>query len=233
MRNFLLLVSLIAIAVSCARYGEKLEINKGTLYYTEKINIEDAQKLGDYLLANKFFDGNPKSVQIDKKNDTFLFRIVVKPEKQHEQNTVDLLTLFAFHLSSSVFDGQAVNIHVCNDKLKTVKIIYPYNTLGKKMEVENGIIYYPENIDMIFLNKLKVFLKDNYFFKGEYKVIQVEENNNSILFKIRTNYRQLSDQNFEISITLLTNKLKEENFINKDIEVFFCDYSFSVLKQLL
>jgi hypothetical protein len=131
MKNKNYISGIIAIAIlliaglACNQYGEKLEYNGGEVYYTENVTKQDAQKLGDYLVAQKFFDGTPKTVQLDKSGSTYQFRMVVQKEKQNDETTANIMKLFAAQISSEVFNDAPVELHICDDQLKTVKVIKP------------------------------------------------------------------------------------------------------------
>lgn len=117
---------LIAIGLACKGFGTKLEYNGGELYYTENANEADAKKLGEYLAKdNLFFDGKPKTVQLDKSGSTYQVRMVIQKEFQNDQKTADSFKEFAGQLSKNVFGGAATEIHICDDQLKTIKVVKP------------------------------------------------------------------------------------------------------------
>jgi len=116
---------LLVVGLACSQYGEKLEYNGGELYYTKNVTETDAKKLGEYLVKENFFDGNPKTVQLDKQGTTYQFRMVVQKEKQSDEATEALMKIFAIQISSEVFADAPVEMHICDDNLKTVKVVKP------------------------------------------------------------------------------------------------------------
>ena len=65
----IILLGFVLFIAACNNYGEKLKFNGATLYYKSPVTLEDANKLGEYLVETDFFDGTPKTLQLNK-NDT-------------------------------------------------------------------------------------------------------------------------------------------------------------------
>src|SRR5215204_5433452 len=101
----LVLTVLLTIGLACSSYGTKLDFNNGELYYTDKVTETDAKKLGDYLVKSGFFNGKKITVQLDKAGATYQFRMVVLPEKQTDETTLELMKSFAGEISEDVFSG--------------------------------------------------------------------------------------------------------------------------------
>lgn len=104
-------------------YGKLLEFNKGQLYYTPNVTAAEADKLGQYLVSCSFFDGNEKSVQLNKSGDTYEFRMVVKKGMQEDADYVALCKQMCAELSSEVFSGAKVDIHLCDERLETLRVV--------------------------------------------------------------------------------------------------------------
>jgi hypothetical protein len=129
MKTIRLLSAVILIAVallkitSCNNYGKKLTFNGGELYYTSQVTEAETKKLGDYLVKEKFFDGTRKTVQLNKDGGTYEFRMVVIKDGEKGPNTVTTFTSVAKELSENVFNGANVVVHLCDDHLKTLRVI--------------------------------------------------------------------------------------------------------------
>lgn len=105
----------------CANYGEKIEVNKGETYYTEGVQKADAEKLANDLKEQGYFDGQEKSVQLNKTGDRFEPKLVVKPEAANSAEIDAAMKPFAEAVSKDVFNGTPVTLHTTNEKLKTIK----------------------------------------------------------------------------------------------------------------
>jgi hypothetical protein len=123
--TILALTVLLAVGLACSTYGTKLEFNNGELYYTDNVTEADAKKLGEYLVKSSFFDGKKLTVQLDKSGSTYQFRMVVVPEKQNDEATAILLKTFAETISEEVFNDAPTELHICDNELKTVRVLKP------------------------------------------------------------------------------------------------------------
>ena len=118
-----LLASLL-IATGCSQdYGKMLTFNGGQLYYTSSVTLDEANKLGRYLVPVEFFDGNEKTVQINKTGNTYEFRMVIKQGIENDQEFIQISKQFSKELSADVFDGKQVDVHLCDDQLKTLRVV--------------------------------------------------------------------------------------------------------------
>ena len=112
------------LTVACNNFGKKLMFKKGELYYTKNVNEADAKKLGDYLVSQDFFTDQKRiTVQLDKRTETYLFRLVVLPEYVDKADYIDLWTNMSGVLSRDVFNGSPVEIQFCNDRLESKRTI--------------------------------------------------------------------------------------------------------------
>ncbi|MDQ6625030.1 MAG: hypothetical protein M3Y69_02655 [Verrucomicrobiota bacterium] len=124
-----ILVILVALLrlVSCwtraDSHGKKLEFNGGELYYTSAVTEAETKKLGEYLVKESFFDGTKKTAQLNKSGSTYEFRVVAKPGVADNPKMIELFKTVAAELSTNVFNGSEVVVHLCDDSLKTVKVI--------------------------------------------------------------------------------------------------------------
>jgi hypothetical protein len=118
---FLLLVLLAA----CTNYGTKLTFNNGELFYTKNVTEDEANMLGKFLVADGFFSGDQISVQLDKKDDRYLFRMASREGVEDSANFLSLAKEYTGRLSTEVFNGAPVDFQFCDTHLKTKKEI-PY-----------------------------------------------------------------------------------------------------------
>jgi hypothetical protein len=103
--------------------GQKIMFNGGELYFTSSVSEPEARKLGEYLIKNRFFNGSPKTVQITRSNGTIQFRMVVIKGKETNPQFIQTATQFSKELSHDVFGDELVEIHLCDEYLKTLKVV--------------------------------------------------------------------------------------------------------------
>jgi hypothetical protein len=120
-------------------YGTKLNFSGGDLYYTSSVTLSEANRLGQYLVKEKFFDGNRKSIQINKTGSTYEFRMVIKKGLENDQELMQVLKIVASQLSTDVFVGSRVDIHLCDQYLRTIRVVVDYS-YGLKKEKEEDTV---------------------------------------------------------------------------------------------
>lgn len=129
---FLLIFSVIpcAILIGCGNlgypkeWGTRLEYEGSGLFYTSAVTETQARKLGDYLLQNGFFQkGRSGSVQLNKQDGIYQFRMVVKEKAAQDMEFIKNAGIFAAQLSRHVFDSEQVETHLCNNEFKTLQTV--------------------------------------------------------------------------------------------------------------
>ena len=110
---------------ACSGYGKKLQYQKTEVYYTDKVEKIEAEKLGDFLVRSEFADGNEKSIQLSKDDKTnhYTFRMVTTKEAIESKSYQTIFKLYAKQISDSVFNKHPVDFHICDNTFKTLKVI--------------------------------------------------------------------------------------------------------------
>ncbi len=125
MKKLLQLFILILLFSSCSSHGTKLEFGKGELYYTDKVTAVEAQKTGDFLKELGYLsDDRQTSFQLDKEDEVYKIRMVVKDEFLEGDTSLDYSFMAMGALASiQVFDGNTVHVDLCNDKLEVKRTV--------------------------------------------------------------------------------------------------------------
>jgi len=120
----------VAVFMWPSKYGTKVALNKGSeLYYTPAVTEAEARKLADYMKKDKTFgDVEGGRFQLNKAGDAYEFRMAVKEEKAEDKGEDVAIILWAALLSTEVFDGAPVDVHLCDADLKTLRVVeYGHN----------------------------------------------------------------------------------------------------------
>lgn len=105
-------------------WGKKLKYNNSVLLYTSTVTEDEARKLGDYLLETGFFKKDNKgTTQLTKEEDVYQFRMVIKEGADQDMEFLKIVGLFAAQLSQNVFDGEVLEIHLCDKQLETLQVV--------------------------------------------------------------------------------------------------------------
>lgn len=75
------------------------------------------------MVSNEFFDGNEKTVQLNKNGSTYEFRMVIKKGIENDQEFINIFKQFAEELSVNVFEGSQTDIHLYDEYLKTLRVV--------------------------------------------------------------------------------------------------------------
>lgn len=122
--TFLVTIVILSVTLSsCTDYGKEKNFNGTQLFYTSTITETEANSLGKYLVKGKFADGEEKTVQLNKSGNTYEFRMVVKKGIEQDREFTELGKLLAAEISSEVFNGKQVDVHFCDENLKTLRVL--------------------------------------------------------------------------------------------------------------
>ncbi|MFK7749622.1 MAG: hypothetical protein AB8B65_14595 [Kordia sp.] len=92
--------------------------------YTNKVMMSDVEKLKDFLIGYKFAgDDVEKTVELDRENMTYIFKLVIPKNRLEDKNVLSYLTLLKMEMSKNVFSRLPVKIHLCDDMMNTLKVI--------------------------------------------------------------------------------------------------------------
>ena len=91
--------------------------------YSANVTDEIAQKTADFLVEYGYSDDRAKTVSIEKTDAGYQFKAVVKPGAEKEEANVVVFKLLRDIMKDSVFGGKPLEMHLCNDKLETLKVL--------------------------------------------------------------------------------------------------------------
>jgi DNA-binding Lrp family transcriptional regulator len=103
--------------------GKMLEFNGGRIYYPAAVSEADVRKLGDYLVERGIFDGTRAVVQLNKVGSTYEFRAIVKKGAENDAKMSDFFRKLIKELRDKIFRGSDVVVHLCDNQLKTLRVI--------------------------------------------------------------------------------------------------------------
>lgn len=113
----------LVLLTGATNYGMRLKVNQADLYYTTAVSKEDAQRLRDVLVESKICGDTPISMQITKSGKMLQFRFVVKPGADKDESQIPTVQAMGAMLSSVVFGGAPLEIHLCDDHFKTLRVV--------------------------------------------------------------------------------------------------------------
>lgn len=227
-----LLMSLIFLGGCGSEYGTKMEFNGGELYHTSSISTEEATRLGEYLVAEEFFDGNEKTVQLDKSGSTYEFRMVVKEGLDQDEDYVANVKYFAAELSEEVFNGDQIDIHLCDEFLSTIRVILAPD-FGEKMEFNGGDLYRTATVTEEEATRLGNYLVAGEFFDGNEKTVQLNKNGSTYEFRMVVKLGLDQDPDFIEVAKAFATELSEDVFQGEQVDIHLCDDNLNTLRVVV
>jgi hypothetical protein len=203
------------------RLGKKLMFNEGELYYTANVTEDQAKKLGDYLVQEGFFDGNRKTVQLDRNGDVIQFRCVVKEEYREDERQLKNLRFISHELSLNVFEGADVEVHVCDDRMKTLKVLSV--DLGKKLTFNGSELFYTPEVTEEQAKKLGDYLVKDGYFEGDPKSVQLDKQDGAFQVRLVVNEDVVNDANYEGIVKMFREQIQRNVFNGENTEIHYCD----------
>jgi hypothetical protein len=100
-----------------------VEANGGTLCYDATVHKSEVEALRDFLIKEKFFDGTPKSLLVQKEGKTYELRMIIKAGFDKNPALAGAFKEMAREVSQKGFAGAPVRLCLCDDKLKTLKVV--------------------------------------------------------------------------------------------------------------
>lgn len=219
--------------------GNKLTFNGGDLYYASSVKQTEAKKLGEYLTQGGFFDGSPKSVQIQKSGDIWEFRMVVKQGYEKDKKFVEDIKEVAAELSKHVFGGALVDIHLCDPYFKTLRVVnFPKSAVrggqdqyGAKLIFNAGELYYTQPVTRSEAEKLGQYLVQAKFFDGTRKTVQINKSGQTYQFRYVVIGGYDQNEEYIDVVKQFSAELSGGVFHNAPVDIHLCDAeSFKTLR---
>lgn len=212
----------------CNNFGKEKDYNGVQLYHTPSVSDAEADKLGNYLVSQKFADGTTKTVQITKSGKTYQFRFVLKDEGAKDPNLAATLQSLAGFLSSDVFNGAPVEVDACDEYLNTKKaykavVVSPAKTF-------NGVqIYYTGDVTSAEVDSLGNYLVKVKFADGGAKTVQLAKPANTYQFRFVIKKGYEKDTSFLRNCRTFANQLSGNVFKGTPVELQLCDDALNTL----
>lgn len=215
--------------VLCRKYGEKLEFNKGEVYYKSPITDSEAKELGEYLIEKGFFDGNPKSLQLVKQDEKYKIRFVIKKEMRERKDILNSLEQISALTSSAVFDDSPVEVDICDKYFNTVYEIKG-TKYGNSVEFGNDIIFYSESISKEQANNLGNYLISIGTFMDLGIMIRMEKTDSVYLIHLPVQEKMDEDPSYLEAVKIVAKAISEDIFSEEQVDVHLCDDLYETLK---
>ena len=106
-------------------YGRRLVFNRGKVFFSKSNSKAEATRLGECLVEIEFFDGAEKSVQLDKTAEKLIVRFCVQDDAAKDADILSAFRTIQSYMSTYVFEEEKVEVQLCNEYFKPLKILEP------------------------------------------------------------------------------------------------------------
>jgi hypothetical protein len=202
--------------------GKRRKYGASELYYTAKVSEAEAGRLGGFLAGLNFF-GYLKTVQLTRDGDTYQVRMVVNVGDEQDEETVARCDVIAAELAGDVFDGAPVEVHLCDDLLRTVRVVPHRERFGRRIRFNAAELFYTAGVTEGEARRLGQYLMDADFFNANPKLAQL--NRVGDRYELRLNVKRGTELAPELIETFqrMANDLSEEVFDRSTVSVDLCD----------
>jgi hypothetical protein len=222
------LIMMFPLLESCNNFGKEKDYDGVQLYHTPAITDSQADSLGNFLVSQKFADGSAKTVQIAKSGNTYQFRFVIKADADKDPALSKTLKAFASVLSSNVFNGSPVEVDMCDEYLKTLKV-YPYEDFGR-VKIYDGVqLYYTKSITSAGVDSLGNYLVSSKFADGNAKTVQITKPANVFQFRFVVKKGLDKDPQFLQNCGVFASQLSQKVYNGAPVEIQVCDDNLGTL----
>jgi len=233
---FMFLAVTVAALVSCGNYGKKKMFDNTELYYTDKVTEAEADAVGEYLKEQGFTEGeDTKTVQLTKEGDTYQFRMVVKEGYEKDEEYIAIAEAFAYNLSEVVFEGKEVEVHLCDTKLETLKVVKMPETSDDDyqiMEFDGTEIEYDQSVTVSEVKAVGNYLMDSGFTDGTTKSIILLKEDDGYLFYMVSSQDYWEDEDFIALVKEFALSLSSSALNDQYVEIALCDEYFNPMRYV-
>lgn len=210
-------------------FGDKMTFGAGEVFYKDGATKDEAEKLGNYLLAEGFFDEeSPKSVQISKKNDTYIFKMATQDDYIRDVNFERSVEFITMDLSADVFNNAKVDVYLTDEMFNTEKEI-PF--FGVRTTVKQTNIYRSLDVDAAIADKVTEYFANIDFIDEDPMVICYRIEGDDFVYELITEKNAEFDNEMVQANKVIAGLLSANVLNNKPVRINFLDTDYSVKKS--
>jgi hypothetical protein len=213
--------------------GDKVENGNVEVFYTGGVTKDEAERLAAYLAKSWGPSPGRRSVQLRKTDNGYQFRMVVKSEFQNDEKMLKALEVEGAQISHSVLNGAPVEVHVCDDHLKTIRVLPPRADIRYSVAEGKVEVFYGADVDSATAKRLAQSLvtifRDNPSKQVSFKLAQ--RGNTNELYMV-VDPEVLKKPEVIAGLSELKKHITNTVFKGSPVELYLCDDSLNVIRRL-
>lgn len=207
-------------------HGTRLTFGAGEIYYKDGITEAEAKKMGDYLLSAGFFDETePKSVQLIKREDVYVFRMVTDEAYAKDASFERTISFAAIDFSVDVFNQAKVDVELTDASFKTLKSISASGTRETRGSVD---IYRSNEVDESSAKKVSDYLESIGFIGERDMTLSYAMDGDTFVYEMVTVENAENDDEVREANKALAGLISAEVLDNKPVRLHFLSSDFNV-----
>ena len=145
-------------------HSNRLAFQRGELYYNEPVTREEAQRVGEYLVREEFFNAQKAvTVLFDKEHERYRLRFVVNTALVDGTLANITFGVMGSDIAQRILSGMPLDVLLCDKNLNPIRTVVP----SARLEVGKSQVFYTHPISVgearavgNQLVKLEVFTDD-------------------------------------------------------------------------
>jgi hypothetical protein len=221
-----------------AGMGHRLAVTDTEELYYRDVSEEDAQRLGQALKDVGYFTGGGrKTVQISRQDNRYVLALVVKHGTWDMPDMADSMRLLGLQLSARVFNGEPVEVRLCDERMREKKSVKLDETLGKllifRAAVQGAEEIFYRGVTEAEARTLGNFLMQKQYFGGQgARTVLLTRDADGMKVTLVVAGGTWNNAEADQDFRMLGGQMRRELFGNAATEVRLADEQLRVKKRL-
>jgi hypothetical protein len=148
--------------------GQRLAVTATEEVYYKDVKEDDARLLGRTLKELGYFNGGTrKTVQLSRKDNRYVIAFVIQEGAWTDPDAVEELRLLGLQVAARIYDGQPVEVRLCDQHMSVKKSLLVNESLGRCLVVSPREEIYYRDVKEDEARQLGELLKQLQHFNGQ------------------------------------------------------------------
>jgi hypothetical protein len=209
--------------------GNRLAFERGELLYKDPVTQAEAQRVGEFLAQQQFFNAqNASTAQLLKDKELYQLRFVVNPALVEGVLVNIQFGLLASTIAQTLLDGKPLEVTFNDPNLKPVKVVSP----SARVEFGKSEVFYthPITVDEARLVGQQLF-ETGYFSVDSRRSVHLGREEGTYQLRFIIDPSRANDGEIVAAFGELTAGIARQALGGKPVVVHLCDGEFRTLNR--
>lgn len=174
--------------------GRRLRCGAFTLYYTEAVTAEVANRVAQHLMREHFMD-QPMDARLIREGATYQLQLISSGQPGEKQ--VMACEVLAAGLSDDVFAGAAVEVQICDTIFRPMSVIPHRGRFGRRITMNAAHLFYRDGVSDSEALEVATFLAGVGVFDDSPKIAQLSRSAEGYEFRLAVEVNPLTPEMVE------------------------------------